>query len=90
MRSNEVANLTGVGMALVGIPNRIRRYPEVGTGSALLFSERNGTPGKHVRGEFRLNGFGGRPRRGEKPRGDRRVGLRKQIDTYGYSGRVRL
>jgi hypothetical protein len=90
MRSNEVANLMGVGMALVGIPNRIRRHPEVGTGALLLFSERVGVSGKHVRGEFRLNEFGGRPRRGEKPRGDRRVGLRKLTGTNGCSGGVRL
>jgi hypothetical protein len=90
MRSNEVANLMGVGMALVGIPNQIRRHPEVGTGALPLFSERFGVSGKHVRGEFRLNGFGGRPRRGEKPRGDRRVGLRKSTDANGRSGRVRL
>lgn len=90
MRSNEVADLMGVGMALVGIPNQVRRHPVVGSNPALLFSERLVGSGNRVRGEFRLNGLGGRPRRGKRPRGDRRAGLRKRAFTYGHSGGVRL
>jgi len=40
MRSNKVVDLKGVGMALVGIPNQVRRHPVAGFGTALLFSER--------------------------------------------------
>jgi hypothetical protein len=69
MQLNEVVDLKGVGMALVGIPNQVRRHPEVGFGEAFLSSEKIGNPGNHVRGELRLNEPGGTPRRGQSQEG---------------------
>lgn len=69
MRLNKVENLTEVGMALVVVPNQVRRHPLVGLSTVFVSSERTGVLGNHVRGEFRLNELGGRPRRGESQEG---------------------
>jgi len=59
MRSNEVEDLKGVGIALVVVPNQVRRHPEVGFGSVCVFSERHVGSRNRVRGGRKPNGLGG-------------------------------